>query len=152
MVDTLFIDSGKRLCGWAVYRHSLMVDCGLWREASKNRSGAVVVFPLVSKAVVEMAQAYQSNKQSVPADPNDLIAISTRGGWLAGKMAPNAELETWQPFKWKGNIPGDTMSERIVDKLSGPELRILERCGAPPYLLHNVVDAVGMGLREANRL
>jgi len=86
-------------------------------------------------------------------DPNDLIAISARGAWFAGRMAPYIfDYEAVTPRQWKGTVDGDIFLTRITKRLDERELGLLDTCGAIDSLKHNVIDAIGLGLWKVGRL
>lgn len=99
--------------------------------------------------LVEVPQIYTRGKSK--GDPNDLIPLA---GISYGIASAFFELygvlaKQYLPREWKGNIDADLMIERIKARLSPAELAV---CTGPTYLLHNVYDAVGIGLKYLGRL
>ena len=153
LYDLLAIDPGKKLCGWAAFAELVdgsfqLVDCGLWRVNPKLSRECSAPFARV--VMLEKPQIYSSRVSK--GDPNDLVDIAVRGAWLAASMAPKATLVTRLPREWKGTVDPEVMLDRIKDRLSAWELGHLDRCGAPPSLMHNVIDAIGLGLHGVGRL
>jgi hypothetical protein len=140
-----YVDSGKTCAGWAVMKGKDLVDCGLWRfgEILYARNS------VVRKVTVEMPVQRGRDSQ---VKVSSLIKVAIWGGWVAGKLFPNAEMITKEPSEWKGTIDADRMTERIKSKLRPHERALLGAVKCPDGLKHNVVDAIGMGLKGAYRL
>jgi hypothetical protein len=78
-------------------------------------------------------------------NPNDLITLAYRAGCLAG---PKAILV--QPVSWKYQLPDDILYKRIRAALTSTELQRIP--DLPESKLHNVLDAIGIGLHYLKRL
>lgn len=139
----LTIDPGKRQCGWAIFLHDRLYACGLWRDEIRSSQA-------VTRTIVEIPQVYTRTKSK--GDPNDLIDIAVKGGWLAGKMAPYATLEMIRPQQWKGTVDPEVMLDRIYNRLTDVEQALLSAAPCPASLRHNIVDAIGIGLHAVGRL
>ena len=59
-------------------------------------------------------------------------------------------VETLFPADWKGQVPKEVMTERIRRSLTEEERGRIEKCKAS--LMHNVLDACGIGLYRLGRL
>ena len=126
----LAIDPGVHT-GWALFGNDLLVACG---------SGEPPL-DVGRRVVIELPQVYPNH----PVPPNDLIALAFLAGRYAG-VANTAEVYTVSPHAWKGNLPKKVCADRAKGKLSLQELEVLDACGVPKGELHNVLDAIGIGL------
>ena len=98
-------------------------------------------------AACEFPQVYTQSKSK--GDPNDLISLAAVDGAIADGC--EGEVITLKPRDWKGQLHNDATDERIRGRLTAAETKILAECKCPPSLLHNVVDAIGIGLKAVNR-
>lgn len=108
-----------------------------------------VIRGTLDSVVVEVPQIYTRTKSK--GDPNDLIPLAGISYGLAAAFYAREGVIAHQylPREWKGNVDADLMIERIKGRLSPAELAV---CTGPTYLLHNVYDAVGIGLKYLGRL
>ena len=152
----LAIDPGKKIVGWAVFEGSHLSDCGLLRAETpkemlmqSDRAGIRDIE--WTEVIVECPQAYtQRDRQKGPQQ--DLIDIAIVGGLVAGFAVSNMPTITFvHPHAWKGSVEKDAMSRRILKRLDRVEVAIVERL-RPASLVHNAVDAVGLGLWKLGRL
>ena len=81
-------------------------------------------------------------------DLNDLLDVAGVGAACAA-MFTSSEVESIFPSEWKGNVKKAVMTERIMDKLDPHELA---RVTGPKFLIHNALDAAGIGLWRLGRL
>jgi hypothetical protein len=98
---------------------------------------------LVEKLVIELPQVYPS----MPVPPKDLITLAFMAGRYVSTFYAQETL-TVSPHEWKGNLPKAVCASRVIQHLSKVEFDILERCQrvVPEKQMHNVLDAVGIGL------
>ena len=132
--DLLAIDPGEHT-GWAAFDTTL-IACGLGD-------------PPVSKArclVIELPQVYPSH----PVPPNDLVTLA----FLAGRYVGAREAFAVFPRQWKGNLPKGACAARVRAKLSPEERAVVDECACkvPEKQMHNVMDAVGIGLFAEGRV
>lgn len=80
-------------------------------------------------------------------DLNDLLDVAGVGASCALLFG---NPRTVFPSEWKGNVKKDVMTERIRGKLDPLEFGRIE--GGPKHLMHNALDAVGIGLWHFKRL
>lgn len=96
---------------------------------------------------VELPQVYdRRNTGERKIDPNDLVELGAlAGAWYAVvlEVCPAADVQLVRPAAWKGQVPKDVIERRLRADLSQDEIAIVERA-APPSLLDNVWDAVGI--------
>lgn len=102
----------------------------------------------VQTVCVEIPRVYNAGNQK--GDQNDLIALAGVGYALGCSVVAADHRVRFFPREWKGTIEADTMTERIEKRLSAVELQRIEKC--PASLRHNVIDAIGIGLKAFNRL
>lgn len=89
-------------------------------------------------------------------DPVGLVSISI----VAGAAACSISQDVWSKIKfveprvWKGSVPKKIHNERIVEQLNDREQAILKTrlVKAPVKLIHNVIDAVGIGLYQLGKM
>jgi len=162
------IDPGYRYCGIAVFSdgrltHAEHVDAKVWdTEAQQFASTASAVWEFlettVGKAAMETAELaieYPQQYLHSPA-PRESVQrlVGTVGAVLAqvqGKTGGlSVKVSTYKPREWKGQVPKDIMGKRIVARLSAQEVPIIP--ALPKSKLHNVVDAIGVGLYHLRRL
>lgn len=118
--------------GYAAHR-ALANALWTWVEASPE------------KVIVEHPRVYPGMPQ---IDNNDLLDVVAVGSACV-TLFPHAEVTTVFPSEWKGNVKKEVMTERIREKLSPYELARVE---GPKHLIHNVLDACGIGLWHFKRL
>ena len=116
---------------------------------------------------VEDPQILDSRHQSTAkqrADPNDLLnlpGVTAAFAALLGGLPPEA-LYSVKPGEWKENIDKNVMCARIWGRLTPVERARVERLPArqkavdpdavPGGLMHNALDAIGIGLHFLGRL
>lgn len=89
----------------------------------------------------------------IKVDPNDLVNLGA-AAYATALGAESFNVGTFTrvyPRDWKGTMDGDAMTERIRDRLTPPELAALDPA-VPASLAHNMLDAVGIGLWDVDRL
>jgi hypothetical protein len=152
-VNLLTIDPGADQ-GWGLFENGLLYTCGLGDPWAGLYT---LVHGRPDLLVIECPQVYPRSKKRV--DPNRLIVLARR----VGRAEDRAELlripvELVFPRAWKGTVDGDVMIERIRSRLSAAELALVDGALGPkgkPVAkgkLHNVIDAVGLGLWKLGRL
>ena len=128
----LSIDPGLHT-GWALFDTTLLA-CGTGDPPTGY----------AKRLVIEVPEIYP--RQPVP--PNDLIALAFMAGRYVGRHE-NAHFVL--PKRWKGNMPKEVCAARIEAALTSEEKRILAACGASKGQMHNVIDAIGIGLYALGR-
>jgi nitrogen regulatory protein PII-like uncharacterized protein len=148
-MNILAVDPGTKALGWAVM-DSINKRCtacgfattGAWRLVDWDGEYDL------DAAVIEVPQVYP--QRSWKGDANDLIDVALAAGAVAGSLG--CDVRYVRPREWKGTAPKEVHQRRILTLLDMSERAILDGCGAPKSKLHNVVDAVGLGLWSAGRL
>ncbi len=116
-----------------------------WRDAACAVIEACGV-EVVSELVLEVPQVYRQGLQK--GDPADLIELAGVDGALAALITAG-KTTGYLPQRWKGQVPKEIHHKRILAKLSETEKAAIEP--TPASLLHNVYDAIGIGLFHLGR-
>lgn len=118
----------------------------------------------VDEFLAEWPQVYTAGKGK--GDPNDLPPLAGVGCAVGACLRPTALLHVL-PAVWKGQVPGDAFTARILGRLEPNEIEVLAKAllREDPILLtdridkllkhstaHNAIDAVGIGLYHLGRL
>jgi len=149
------IDPGKAGLGWASFVGDRLSSVGLLVCKSLTETTEVLTrmmgraCPPPSTVVIEVPQVYQQRLQK--GDPNDLIDVAVIAGIAAGVAAQFVEPQPVRPHAWKGNRPKAIDNAYTLSLLSEEEKLVLDGCGAPKSKLHNVIDAIGIGLWKLGR-
>ena len=146
----LAVDPGANQ-GWAYFasvRRTLasdpvwtLRDCGL---------GAIPATLYVPIAVIEQPMIYPGGHER----PNDLITLAISAGRTAGVLQTRhsaCEVRWILPRAWKGTIAKEICTARIEARLAPEETAIVLRTGLPRSKVHDVLDAVGLGLFATGR-
>jgi len=84
---------------------------------------------------------------------DDIIKVAIMVGRLEEFYAKRGcEVVRVKPVEWKGSVPGDVMTDRILNRLRPEELArvpLRPRAKTPD---HNCVDAIGLGLWKLGRM
>lgn len=152
MRRTLYIDPGMKCTGLALYHDATLVHVRAVRsstlsEACDDRLGNVDL----DAAVIELPQIYAAGVQK--ADPNDIVALAVIAGAYASAAASAGASLAWKrPAEWKGQAPKDIVHARMHAVLTPWESKLFEGLKLPRGMLHNVYDAVSMGLVSLGRM
>jgi hypothetical protein len=145
------IDSGSK-AGAAVWDTGELVFCRLVKEVQiQEWQSWIANYCLqndreVYRTVVELPIYHTEGKSKVP--PSSLIQL----GFSAGRLVPaqSLEVETIWPVTWKGSLPDEILYARIMSALTESEKALIPKLGQS--LLHNVLDAIGIGLHTLGRM
>lgn len=159
MEMTLAIDPGTKATGWAVFDGRKLSMAGLLR--AKDAAHMAQELALLSSSLrlpaayyglyIERPQVY--SRYRTQADPNDLIGVALVAGAALGIFSPFAQgVSMPRPMDWKGQLPKEIHHRRIFAELDLEERRGVELGGVPKSLIHNVNDAIGLGLWAVGRL
>lgn len=132
--DLLAIDPGTRT-GWAVFAGAKLLACGLGDPPTEG----------ADRIVIEIPQVYPAH----PVPPNDLITLAFLAGRYAGRAT--CEVSTVFPHQWKGNLSKEVCAARVRFRLSPEEKKVVDEIRVPVKQLHNVMDAIGIGLFALGR-
>lgn len=79
---------------------------------------------------------------------NDLLSVNIHvGQWITSVNAPH--VRRLKPYEWKGGLTKERHHPRILDALKPAERNLIPRLAE--YKLHNVIDAIGIGLYALGR-
>ena len=157
----LCVDPGLRGCGVAEFKGLDLtraayvknpVEHGRGYAAHVSMGRAVAAWAGVERFAavhIEHPRIYPGAGQQ-KGDLNDLLDVVAVGSAVATFFTPDANLVTVFPSDWKGNVPKDMMTERIRRALEDGERGRIEKC--PASLMHNVLDAIGIGLWKMGRI
>lgn len=149
MSTLLSVDPGNN-CGAAIHVSGVVVACGLVNLGHSKggieplewlRANALERFNYLSIEIPRIS------KQTRNAASIITLAIS------AGRMIerfPHDKLLTTFVDQWKGSVDKDLHNARVLATMYDTERAVL-----PPlshYLLHNVIDAIGIGYRATGRM
>lgn len=138
-MNLLAIDPGKHASGIAAFGNSLLVAVYFTSDTS-----ILDWIAPETQVIVELPQVYVVGK----GDPNDLIALAFAAGRITRRFA---NVDTVRPAQWKGQLPKDIHHRRVRASLTLWELEVLERARIAKSKLHNVLDAVALGLWKLGR-
>lgn len=149
------IDLGLNGCGFAEWVGDQMVRARYIKRIEGSASKAYQMawtlyfrFCLPVSAtetiIIERPRIYTKMK----VDPADILNLFEVGATLQGMHG--RPVEWIEPHQWKGSVDADVMTERIRSRLTQEELGGIESC--PASLMHNIIDAVGIGLWVLGRL
>lgn len=100
--------------------------------------------------VVEIPKIRQ--RGSGKGDPNDLIDVAGVAAMCVANLKNSiGAFVAWAPLpeEWKGQLPKEISLSRVQEKLSKAEKDTVEE--TPPGLMHNVIDAIHLGLVHFKR-
>ncbi len=89
------------------------------------------------------------NMNQSRGDNNDLLLVAGVAAAIA-VQCPTPNIICVKPEDWKGQVDPDVMPIRVLGKLS-PEERERLDSNCPKGLMHNVLDAVGLGKWHAEK-
>jgi hypothetical protein len=138
IMKKIYIDSGVN-SGVATFQGHWLVSADL--DTNYN------VLYKADRLVYELPIAHSEGRSK--CDPNKLIKLAV----LAGRLTAGTSWECVEqiyPITWKGNVPDQILYTRILNKLSLAERMVIPKL--PKSKLHNVLDAVGIGLYDLGRM
>lgn len=142
------------MCGVALFVNATLVACDLiqadntfllgkhvhlWWVAQRSR---FALDDRLSILVTENQQVYPGARS---ANPNDLLPLAYLNGAVHARIDADETLMPL-PRVWKGSVEKSVFTRRILAKLQPDELSIVKGTKCAASKLHNVVDAVGLGL------
>lgn len=132
------IDPGVQKCGFAFYQNTKLVKAGYEPDSAIWAADVLII---------EMPRIYPGSGQQ-KGDLNDLLDLAAVVGRLESTYSVNSRLRVF-PAQWKGQVPKKIMNARVLSKLSIEERLVIPEIGVK---VHNVIDAVGIGLWYLGRL
>ena len=146
----LSIDPGTKDMGWALWTDEKLTDCGIAR--AKDWITTVRMLPDVNpeRLYIEDQQIYRSSN----INAHSLIAVARVVGAVVMRFSDSPtlrEVHIIKPREWKGQVPKDICNKRTIARLSDAERTILTKKSYRKTILHNLLDAVGIGLWALGR-
>lgn len=150
----LTCDPGKHDCAYALFSGGVLKQA-MFSPPAQFARGDYMSMSNVDMAFIELPQVYAAAAQK--GDQNDLIAVAFSAGKVVMALGyKSIPCLTLAPREWKGSILADIMLERISDRLEPSEREAVAQAKdvfrIPGGKMHNVLDAVGIGLHLVNRL
>lgn len=147
MVRLLAVDPGTNALGWALFGGKDLLEAGLLRGKDvQDILRDLPSLPAHDNVIVEVPRIYPRG----PARPNDLIGLAVVAGAAAARAPGDATFVF--PHQWKGQVPKEIHHRRIFLQLADSELEKVRLRGVPKSLIHNVNDAIGLGLWAVGRM
>jgi hypothetical protein len=143
----LCIDPGN-CSGLALFHGGRLVWCG---DYAADPSGPPFAhLPIgASHVLIERPTIYPLDKMR--GDPNDLIKVAlTAGRWAEAAARIGCVVEYVEPRTWKGQTPKEIHNRRVTAQLDAREQTVIPQL--PATRLHNVIDAIGLGLWKLRRI
>lgn len=146
------VDPGLHHCGVSVWTgDGRLIDARLVKN-TVDMAGPLNAQPMAravaaevqlcdADLVIEVPQVYPFGQGK--GNPNDLIDLTAVAGACMG-LAGGA-VSYYLPRQWKGQVPKDISHRRALAKLTDLEKTTIRLC-KPAGLMHNVYDAVALGL------
>ncbi len=165
----LYIDPGLRACGCALFSADRLVAAGFPEGAkdanTKTTDGRARAWSTMASAVaawcrgteiegvvIELPQVRKREHQRAAkkgTDPNDLIQLSAVVAAIADRFR-DVPVRVYLPEEWKHQVPKKIHNERALARLDADELAVIPQLASSR--LHNVIDAVALGLVDSGRL
>jgi hypothetical protein len=162
---TVAIDPGIRGCGVAMFNGQELELAEYVKNPCEKGNGPLECY-FMARAIVEWTlpepeiydysyheivcewpQVYTKGK----GDNNDLLALAGVDAAIFSTFVASGidcTVKHFLPKEWKGQTPKAVCHQRVKNALSAEEQK---RIKGTAYLLHNVLDAVGIGLFALGR-
>ncbi len=89
-------------------------------------------------------------RKGSPVRVDSLITLAYTAGYITGQI-PAESIETVLPHEWKGNRPKNIDNSFSLRILNVSERAVVDDSKIPKHIIHNVLDAVGIGLWALKR-
>lgn len=139
------IDPGKHQMWWAHWNEGGRLEkCGRLKVRSAHQVAQWFGhhYPQVVLAIEK--PMIKRGGRFGQARPGDIIDLAVAVGWA--QAAPWIEVVEYLPSTWKGNLSKVICNNRTENALSRTERAVVASAKVPQSLLHNLYDAVGIGL------
>ncbi len=158
MNTTVAIDPGLRELGVAVFHGRDLVRAFLVKNPERHLRGPSAWQSMAGAtvanldlrpdlAVVEIPQVYRESR-APSVDPDDLLQLVGVEGVIIGRLQPHRSVG-YRPREWKGQVRKEAHNKQTLALLSASERTAIQDCAAS--YLHNVLDAIGLGLFQLKR-
>lgn len=141
--------------GVAWFRNGSLFECGLWNKVRAPKPELMWspdVF-VCERQYVRPPDIRDGSAELVAKRINDLLyLLECLGQWQQAVWLANYACEVFEPtpVQWKGSVPKEIHNARVLARLSDAELRAIPKL--PKSKLHNVIDAIGLGLWALGRM
>jgi hypothetical protein len=141
------VDPGKSM-GVAVFLNGNLTGVNLIKSNYANELQNFVNRIQPKIGIVEAPRIY--GRRQWKGDPNDLIKVALLAGMALAALSQHCIPEIVYPSVWKGQRPKDVDNKYTLELLSETERVYIEN-SFPKSKLHNVIDAIGIGLWKLGR-
>lgn len=131
-------DPGVHASGVAWFQDGVLIRCEYRVEPLQRPAGEY-------QCIFEIPQVYSGDGAKKAAA---LIDLAVAAGRMTGQLA----TKYVRPASWKGQVPKDIHHARVRATLLPGERSLLEICDCPKGKLHNVLDAIALGLKTLGRM
>ncbi len=149
-MNFLSIDPGLTATGWALWSGQWLMNVGLARSAAKAPLNDRIqgIYEQILRDVGTLPKTRVCERMEVrglknKGNPQVLCDLNLLAGFLASEWV--------LPREWKPNLPKEVHQPRILATLTPAERRLVDAL-RPKSLVHNAIDAVGIGLNRLGRL
>lgn len=141
-MNLITIDPGKHKCGVCTWRDGTLLSAHLLDSLGELPGFRVNDLYTVGAHLVicELMQVYPGGRHAA-----DLVDVSIAGAILCAEYARVGKVQWTHPRAWKGTIPKDVHHKRLYAGMTQNERTMIESVDCPRSVLHNVVDAYGIG-------
>lgn len=156
-MNLLSIDPGAKTLAYAAWRDGVLEEADLlqpglgmsnveaWRKLPRELEDRGFYLKLYTLSViVEVPQIYVMSRSK--GNPSGLLDVM---GMVGGLASVFERIELVKPREWKGQVPKDVTKARVLATLTEEEKE--EIPDLPKSLIHNVYDAIGIGLFKLGR-
>lgn len=152
------VDPGLRACGVAAFADQRLLWAGYvknpdearWRSMVHAVDRAVSERCLASPSdlAIEIPQIYVQSRWK--GDQNDIVMLAGLVGAFVYFFGGRGGSKIYRPAEWKGQVTKEITELRVKKRLFTEELA---KVVLPPAksLMHNVWDAIGLGLHHLDR-
>lgn len=173
----LAVDPGIRGCGVALFNRDGLLVCATYvrnpcRSGNRAYEAAQMALAIVEwlteyagdltapgngglELAVEWMRVYASriaagDADAIEKDPNDLLPLTGIDTALAALL--KCPTTSYVVSEWKGQMKKAPCHARAIGRLDMTEKIRLSDADCPPSLMHNVLDALSIGLAHLKRL
>lgn len=155
----LSLDPSSRATGCALWRDGILESVYLIRtkgpigkDTRDSTCDQLMAWLPTIRVDVYTERPVQHGGGGRKADPETLLQMAVLVGRLEGVL-PLCKWTQYTKAQWAGTAPKEIVTKRVLAKLSDLEQGAVHNTyNGPPSLLHNVLDAVGVGLYGQGRM
>ena len=149
-IDLVPIDPGKT-SGWAWFHQRVLVQCGYGKFEDVVRLPMLKNLGGIGGSMLVELPKWRPQDRNIDID--DIIKLSIMAGEFKNLgESQGAKVELVWPRTWKGTVPADVMTERILGLLQTSEREVVPNRPRAKTPDHNCVDAIGLGLWKLGRM